>query len=224
MSEHEELMQALREPMLTQEQIDAMPEGDRPMWQQLVDAKARKDEVVHEAMEEGDYDQVLMLHGSEQRALPLIACCSEVSTDKARELVKKWWSVTEAWSGDPMLRAGMHDLIKRVAYVETFDHNNPRPLPSGLVQIFRGNNGEVPDGVGSWTLDYDQACFFASATKSLRGMFLGLYDENGVPSIWQAYVPSGKVLGYFDDRAEQEVVVDAADLIDVTLIAEARDE
>jgi len=223
MTEKDELVQALREPMLTQEQIDAMPEADRPMWQRALDSLARKDDVIREAMEEGDYDRVLVMHGSEQRALPLIACCADVCDGEARRLVEKWWSVTEAWSGDPVLRAGMHDLIKRVAYVETLDEDHPRPLPSGMVTIFRGNNGETPDeGVGSWTLDYDQAVFFASATKSLRGMFLGLYDEDGVPSIWRAYVPAGKVLGYFDDRAEQEVVVDAADLIDITLVAEAQ--
>jgi len=177
---------------------------------------------VREAFDAGEYDEVLMLHGSEERAAALIACCECVDDHEAHRLVQRGWSCTEAWSGDPELREGMYHLIQRVAPVVTYNEKNERRCPSGIVTIFRGNNGETPDtGLGSWTLDYDVAVTFASATKSLRGMFLGIYDEDGIPSIWRAYVPAGRILGYFDDRMEQEVVVDAADLIDVTLVAQA---
>lgn len=227
MTENEELAQALREPAITQEMIDAMPEADRPVWQQLMDAKARKGDEINERVEAGDYDGALVLLGSEERAATLIDCASRLPVDEARKLVAKWWSVTEAWSGDPEVREGMHEMIRRVAFVQALNeggkrgHPGARALPSGMLTIFRGNNGEIPDtGVGSWTRDYDVAVKFAAGTKSLRGMFLGIYDEDGIPSIWRAYVPAGLVLGYFDDREEQEVVVDAADLIDVTLVAQ----
>lgn len=219
MSEHEELMRALCEPPITQEMIDAMPESDRPMWQQLLDAKEQKDAIITERMEDADYDGALVMLGSEERAATLIECAARLPVEEARELVAKWWSVTEAWSGDPELREGMHDMIRRVAYVEALGKRGT--LPSGLLTIFRGNNGEEPDGLGSWTLDYDVAVKFAAGTKSLRGMFLGIYDEDGIPSIWRAWIPAGKVLGYFDDRAEQEVVVDTADCIDITMVAQA---
>ena len=225
MSEHEELMQALREPPLTQEMINAMPEADRPMWQQLLDAKARKDDLILEAVENADYDHALALFGSEERAELLIDLCSRLPMDEARKLLRDWWSSTEGWNGNPELRQGMHETIKRVAYVENLGEGGGKRgrdhALSGMVTIFRGNNGETPEGVGSWSRDYDVAVKFASATKSLRGMFLGMYDPDGIPSIWRAYVPAGRVLGYFDDRDEQEVVVDAADLIDVTMVAQA---
>jgi hypothetical protein len=224
MTEKNELAQALREPPITQEMIDAMPEGDRPIWQQLLDAKAQKDQLVTDRMEDADYDGALVLLGSEERAGTLIDCASRLPVEEARKLVAKWWSVTEAWSGNPELREGMHEMIRRVAPVEALAEENPRPWPSGMVTIFRGNNGEEPHGCGSWTMDYDVAVKFAAGTKSLRGMFLGIYDEDGIPSIWRAYVPAGRILGYFDDRSEQEVVVNTDDCIDITLVAQAEEQ
>jgi hypothetical protein len=48
-----------------------------------------------------------------------------------------------------------------------------------------------------------------------RGRFLGMNREGGVPTVWRASVEPGDVLGYFDDRREREVVVDAVGLRDI---------
>lgn len=170
----------------------------------------------------GDLSAALMFSGSHHRA-SLLADWNErgLLDDDAvvRSLIEEHWSSTEAWSADTRLRETMYGLLRRSAPIRVLGEPE-RPLPAGTLTVYRGNLGERPCG-GSWTLDRATAEHFASMAMSPRGMFLGMYREDGVPSIWRATCDSEDVLGYFDDRGEREVVVEPGALDDVELVTVA---
>jgi hypothetical protein len=205
----------------TPEEIAALPEKDRKVWEELAEQRRQGQERIRELILDGDYDQALALTGSEDRARLLCAWAPRLTDEEVRGLLRDWWSSTEAWSGKPELREGMMSLIKRAAQVIVLNEDSEDMLPTGYLTVFRGNLGEQP-GTGSWTLDVEIAERFAQMSSSLRGMFLGMYREDGVPTVWQATVLSDKVLGYFNDRNEREIVVLVEDLEDVHAIREAR--
>lgn len=87
--------------------------------------------------------------------------------------------------------------------------------------VYRGNLGEhEPAGI-FWTLDVEVAKKFASMGMSLRGKFLGMYREDGVPTVWEAKVDPGVILAHFVCRQEAEVIVDPGDVYDAGAILAA---
>lgn len=211
-------------PEITDEMIAALPESQRPMWEQLRTAKADHARYVAECVERREFGQALLLTDSKERAQVLVGWDEDDSiglTDAdVATLIRDYWSVTEAWSGDVRLRDGMMRLLRRVAPIQVLDEVHQRPLPDGAITIYRGNLGEQP-GTGSWTLDPAIAEKFASMAMSIRGKFLGMHRADGVPSVWRATAFADAVLGYFDDRDEQECVIEAEHLRNVTLWRQA---
>lgn len=148
---------------------------------------------------------------SERRAPVLIEAGRGKDADRLRALLAEWWSVTEAWSGDPALREGMYDLVRRAAPVvspcEDADADSrPRPPDRGKFDVYRGNLGERPTG-GSWTMERGVAERFAEMAAGPRGRYLGMRGD-GEPTVWRGTVDAADVLGFFDDRRESEVVTD----------------
>ena len=198
------------------------PEQAKP-WLDIIEQRKLRDKLLAELEEKKDYDQILMFVGSEHRAEKLVSWKDELTDDQVRELLTDYWSVTEGWSGDEDLREGMLELLHRVQPLMVMDEEDPRPLPDDEeLVIYRGNLGEVPSG-GSWTLDRMIAEKFARMASSMRGQFLGMrpMQEGDVPSIWRARVSRDDVLGYFDNRAEREIVIDNGMAYDIELIAQA---
>jgi hypothetical protein len=165
------------------------------------------------------YSEALALYASEQRAEALVRWADDLSDDEVRALLTEWWTMTEAWSGDEGLRAGMLGLLRRVSPLCVTDEGEMEP--SGVLTIYRGNLGEDARLGHSWSLDLETAQKFAQMANSPRGMFLGMYREDGVPSVWRALVNSHDILGYFNDRGEREIVVDPATLLDVIFYEDA---
>lgn len=209
---------------ITQADVDQMPEEHRAKWQELVDARARGREEMRLAEERGEWNKVLTYQDSGNRAPALIRAAATMEGDELRELVGHWWSTTEAWSAVPELRDGMYDMIRRAAPVRVYaDEAVGRPVPpeTGEMTVYRGNLGEEPHG-GSWSLERDVAERFARMAMSPRGMFLGMYRADGVPSVWRGTVKAEDVLGFFDDRQESEIVTDVVS--NVELVAKGLEE
>lgn len=215
---------------ITQEMVDAIPEEHRALWQQTLDARKERDRHVEELVAARQFGMALNFCESQERAAALIDFDERyhLTDDEVRSLLTDYWSVTEAWSGDERLRDGMYGLLKRVAPLVVLDDYDDTPdehealigQSDVSLTIYRGNLGETP-GTGSWTLDRKTAETFASMAMSLRGMFLGMHRDDGVPSVWRAEVTAKDVLGYFNDRGESEVVVDGVTLRNIELIAQA---
>jgi len=204
----------------TAQQLAALPEHERAVWEELAEREEAHEQRIQDLILESDWDQALCLVGSEDRARILIAACEDTTIDEARVLLEEWWSVTEAWSGDPTLRAGMLEQLHRARPVRVFGPDDFGFPEVGVLTLYRGNLGEKP-GTGSWTLDLAVAEKFAAMAKSPRGQFLGMDREDGWPTVWQATAAATDVDGYFNDRGEEEcVITDAVYLHDVIAIRE----
>ena len=212
---------------ITQEMVDAMPEGQRDLWQKQLDGRKWRDEEIERLAADRQFVGALNWLDSQDRADKIVEWDEKYhfTDDEALDIIMRTWSITEAWSGDERLRDGMYGLLKRVAPVEVIREDDPRQLPkSPYLTVYRGNLGETPgDHLASWTLDREIAERFALMANGIRGWFLGMSEpgSKGVPTVWKARVARERVLGYFDDRGEQEVVIDGQYLRRVTKIAEA---
>lgn len=210
-------------PEITREMIEEIPEDQRGPWLAHLEARERAQVIVAELEENGEWRQAALYFDSKHRAEAFTRWAPRMTDDEVRELLTNEWSVTEAWGGDAKLREGMIGLLRRVApLVVLADTDDEFVQGIGTLTIYRGNVGEDPRLGHSWTLDKEIAQRFARMAMSPRGMYLGMYREDGIPTVWQAEVDSRDILGYFNDRAEREVVVDPATLRDVTKIQEAR--
>lgn len=207
-------------PALDPEQLAALDPAQRAMWTQVYEQQRRKDELIARAVEEGDFDRALAFSESEGRAALLVSLGPGLDDDALFVLLTEWWSTTEAWQGDRMLRAGMMRLLRRVAPV-IVDPERTFPGDAELA-VYRGNMGEPPGG-GSWTLDRAIAERFAAGAFGARARIVfGIEpDPDAVATVWQGAASREQVLGYFDDRGEREVVL-AGTPARVRAIAEAR--
>lgn len=193
------------------------------MWEQMREGRAHKAALMRQWRADGDYRQMLVMTSSEERAGIFAEIADRLTDEEAAVLLTDFWSVTEAWSGDEKLRETMYGLLARVAPL-VVPGDDGRPLPErDVYTIYRGNLGETPGPyTSSWSLDPKIAERFANMAMSPRGMFLGMHRPDGNPTVWSAQVSREQILGYFDDRAEQEIVVRGTDLRDLQKIASAR--
>jgi hypothetical protein len=215
----------------TQEQLDALPPESRAMWEDVARRKAEQEKLIDDLAAERKFGEALVFVGSESRAEKLVDWDEQYhyTDEEARQLVTDFWSVTEAWSGDQRLRDGMFNLLKRVAPIHVTtdpEYGDVRPLNySATHTVYRGNLGETPGAyMSSWTLDPKVGELFANMSAGPRGWFLGMArtdGEEGVPTVWQGTVDAADILGYFDDRSEQEVVIDGGKVRDIRILAQA---
>lgn len=156
---------------------------------------------------------------SEDLAAGVVALADELSVDELRDVLRDNWTRCEAHRpyGKDFVR-----LFQRACFVADTEAVPKRVSGSGNVTIYRGNLGEPEPAGISWTLKRATAEFFCRMAMSPRGMFLGIWREDAVMTIWQATVSAPDILGYFGERDEYEVVVDPATLRNVRAIAEAR--
>lgn len=154
----------------------------------------------------------LMLASSEDRGPVLLEAVSTADPEKARDLVRRWWTVCESW-GDQLPEA--LEMLGRLGYTE-----DGKPLPDGdFFEIWRATTGEdaEPDG-GGWSLRREVAEQFARMLTSVRASWvLGIHADE--PVVWRGIVRRDDVLGYFTERDEDEVVVPNGSVWDVTAIA-----
>lgn len=171
--------------------------------------------------------RALSMAGSEDRAACFVEIGREVEgAGMLRELLIDYWTITEAWGG-AATRHEMFELLRRVGYLTDTDG---RPEgEGGVLTIYRGNIGEDPREGHAWTLSVEVAQLFARLPFTGRGWFLGLGRDGpmgdlkpgAIPTVWSAYVEADEILGYFEGRDEQEVVVDPETLFEVEIYQQA---
>lgn len=209
----------LVEELKAMEQTWKQGDGSMELWEAMEVKKGElRAALSDEKIKAGDPGAALVYFGSEQIAEQIVKLAPQLSDEQLREILTDEWTRCEAHRP---YRREMVELFKRVGRI-----NDPEELPRKLrgktCTIFRGNLGEEePDGI-SWTLKRKTAEWFASYGMSLRGQFLGLYREDGIPTVWSAQVDVADILAYFNTRQEEEVVVDPATLRNVIRLAEAR--
>jgi hypothetical protein len=184
-----------------------------------LDRRGERDRMLAEAANQGDWDKALMLCDSQERGPLLARAGRELEGDALRKVIADWWSTTEAWSGDPELREGVMDALRKAApvIVPSDDAERLQTPPDGRFKVYRGNLGETPQG-GSWSLARETAEMFARMAGGIRGQLVLGMSGPGPASIWEGWVEAKDVLGFFDDRHEYEIVTDHVS--DIQKIAE----
>jgi hypothetical protein len=135
--------------------------------------------------------------GSENRAPVLLWGLNQVGPEEGNELLRDWFSVTEA-IGE--YADALREQFIRCGYVT--DTEEKLDLPA---TIYRAQwDGTDPHRGLSWTTDLEFAKKFARMMFSIRGQFLGLHRPDTDALIWIAQCE--KALAYFQDRQESEVV------------------
>lgn len=200
------------EEIASEEMLAALPEDQRAVWQEMLDKRAEGKRMIAEALNSGDFHEAMILSGSDDRGPILARAGRELEGAALRKVVEDWWSVTEAWGGDPELRDGVMDAIHKAALdgpviVPSEDAGRPQKPPEGRFKVYRGNLGEIPQG-GSWSLERSVAEQFARMASGPRGQLVLGMSGPGPAAIWQGWVDSADVLGFFDDRREAEIVTD----------------
>jgi hypothetical protein len=194
---------------ITPEMVEAIPEAERGPWLEVLERQERRKRLIAERANAGDWGEALMLCDSPERAPLLVRAMQTLDGDALRELIADWWSTTEAWSGNPELREGMMDGLRKAApvIVPSDDPGRHQTPPDGRFTVYRGNLGETPQG-GSWSLDKDTAISFARLATGPRGQIVFGYPADGTGTVWSADCDAADVLGFFDDRQEYEIVTD----------------
>jgi hypothetical protein len=104
-------------------------------------------------------------------------------------LLRRWWPDVE-FSSDQAL-----EWFTRASFVT----DTSECALTGVLTIYRGG---LPDGI-SWTLERAKAVWFARRNS----LFTGEPQD-----VWRARVQASKVLGYFTQREEDEIVVNPVEL------------
>lgn len=179
------------------------------LWEKELERQNERARLIAEAANRGDFQEALILSDSQERPPIFARAGRELDGDALREIVTHWWSNVEAWGGNPELREGVMNALRKVApvIVPSDDPGRLQKPPEGRFKVYRGNLGELPSG-GSWTLDKDVAIMFARMATGPRGQIVLGYPADGTGTVWSADVDSEDVLGFFDDRTEYEIVTD----------------
>jgi hypothetical protein len=115
-------------------------------------------------------------------------------------LLGDWWDSSEGAGSGAGVRVWV-DLFRIVRDAGLFVTDTPgvvAPEVGTIVTIYRGAVPWRARGM-SWTLDQERAIWFARRSRLMT---------RGQGSLFSALIPAEHVLGRFDGRQEQEVVVD----------------
>lgn len=185
-------------------------DGTASSWAEFAnEALAEKQKDVSEAIGSKNWRGYVLLH---ERAYRFDAL-RKLIDDKHATRAELWPVVGAAWSDSENIWQYQEEWLalwsgkcssKHMAMDET-DQKARRALPARLT-VYRGVNcdddSEAAEAIGyglSWTLDREQAVWFANRGSSR-------------PFLGQAEILKRDCFAYFSDRNEQEVVVDPAKL------------
>jgi hypothetical protein len=183
-------------------QMAELAKGEGPqaeLAREMLDGQRRLAEEIERAQNEGDWEQALMLTGSEDRAAVLVRALRASSDDQARELMAHWFNLLDAMHdhvGD------LREQFERLGFV-TDDLDGKMPdLPVTVYRAQWGND-PVPVAALSWTARRDVAERFARYLTGPRAWFLGIKRDDDEPWIWQA--TCHEAYGWFISRDEEEI-------------------
>jgi hypothetical protein len=145
------------------------------------------------------WDKRLILCSSTERAALLVRAVRAVAPEEGRQLLRDHWTSTDATRREWLKIVAAFEKCGFVTDTDKYF------TPDECVVIYRGDLGDG-DGI-SWTTDLQRAEWFARYCRGPRAAFVGIPAGYGVPTVWRAEILGQEVLGYFDDRKEQEVVL-----------------
>jgi hypothetical protein len=159
----------------------------------------KREQMILDAYRREDWERLLTLCSSQDRAEVLVEALDNVARPRARRLMRQFWTVTDA------TRDFWPQIIEAFEYCGFVSDTRKRFADEEPVVIYRGDLGDG-DGI-SWTTCLKRAEWFAGYCRSVRAAIVGIPPEHGVPTVWKAEVIGREILGYFEGREEQEVVV-----------------
>ena len=157
------------------------------------------------ALKEKNWKLWIWLHERPYRLDAFITVCKDMNSKDYWPLLKDTWVDAEfpgvnkeIWV--QLFTRKYSDRRKIMTGKERRVFNN---LPKNDINIYRGYYGdEHQDGI-SWTLSYDKASWFA---KRFAG-------ESNKPLVAEAVCDKEDILAYFDNRKEEEIIIDSEKVI-----------
>lgn len=162
-------------------------------WKLANEALKRKGEMMEKAIKEGKWSLVLYLYERPYRMSMLMRFWQQrsISIEQLRELLPEVWIDTEM-----PVQYGYRELIR---FFRRAGFMTDIPGLQGPIEceVYRGCTAKHKKGI-SWTLDRKRAVRFAKRFAS----------KERIPRLYRAIAPPEAILGIFNERGEQEVVVD----------------
>jgi hypothetical protein len=187
---------------LTEEQMAALEQLNPDMARQLREGREAHARYLAEAEEAGEWEKIIGLVDSQERAHVLLRALRAVDDDeRARTLLADWFNVVDAF-GDTT--EDFRAQFERLGFVTDDEDGKMPDLP---VTVYRAQWGSdpVPERALSWTARRDVAERFARYLTGPRAQFvLGIYREDDEPWIWEA--TAHEAYGWFIDRDEEEII------------------
>ena len=137
----------------------------------------------------------------------LLGAVSRQESATCRRLLREWWSDFEGG----LNRNARSIIVGAFREAGFISDEEGVPAPEGPRSLYRGSTSSRRSGL-SWTSDIGQAQWFANRQNLLtrsRGF------------VYEAKVSPAFILGYFNQRGENEWVVDPAGLVDIRRAGDA---
>jgi hypothetical protein len=191
---------------MTPEDIAQLEQSDSPdarqMGREMRERWEYRERLLQEKRDAGDWEALLSLADSQERATVLVEALSAVESKEAyTHLFREWFNSCDALAPQrEQLRAYLDETD---FFTDELGAENTPDLP---VVVYRGawDDDEAERGL-SWTVDREVAERFARGLVGPRARFvLGIYREDGTPTIFRAIAT--EAYGFLNDRGEKEVI------------------
>lgn len=156
-----------------------------------------KEKALQEAIDEGNWHQAIWWHERPWRLLyfDMWARAGRIPDEQRKELFADVWIDAESPSSYGVRR--VVDLFKHVGFTTDMEQPETFALPKQPVQLYRGVRDQKHARRVSWTKSGHKAAWFAKR-----------YSLNGEGYVYEAMVDPKLILGIFQGRGEDEVVID----------------
>lgn len=174
----------------------------------LAELAAAKEQMVQDALDAGEWERYLDLHGSHECFDAFLGIEQELLGEEYWRLLAKVWVMADVVFPDlPQWRKLFADSERegRECLMTEAERAGLAALPD-IVEVYRGfGNPGGADGI-AWTLDRERAAFFARTFPHGRRMkWFGVRATGAW--VASAVVPRERIVALFDERKESEVIV-----------------
>jgi hypothetical protein len=179
-----------------------------PTFNELLNTQLEhKSGAVSAAAQNGNWDKYIMLHERPHRAEALAATADSMSDGDYWKTLAWVWVDSENISEQQDLWETLLGADRKCQeqMMDADEQNTLAGLPEQF-DVYQGHTGDSDDG-WSWTIDIDVALFFAHRYATLRKQ---------TPMITRGTVERGSVIAYLARRGEQEILVNPAELTNLS--------
>jgi hypothetical protein len=192
--------------VLSDEQIMQLEQSDDPasrdMARQLRERAEHRKRILTEVRAAGDWDQLLSLHGSEERAAVLVEALAHADGPETRaDLFREWFNMCDALAPQ---REQLRAYLEETPFFT--DEEGAKAVPDFPVVVYRGAwHDDDAEHALSWTTDRSFAEKFARGLVGMRARYvLGIYRADATPTIFRAVAI--EAYGFLNGRGEHEVI------------------